>query len=87
LLARVSVSNEKLALRTTKTKRPRMGIRGRSRSSEIGRPISWRESVVGLEAFPVVQSRATEPLRARIRIALEARGFGRVVDAVGGFHG
>ena len=44
-------------------------------------------SVVCAEIFPVVQSCAAEPLRARCRIAPEARGFVRIGDAVGGFHG
>ena len=86
--ARFELELMKLALRTTKTKRPRSGIRGRSRSSEIGATdLLRRGSVLDAEIFPVVQSCAAEPLRARCRIAPEARGFGWGGDAVGGFHG
>ena len=72
-----------LRLRTHKRKRPRMWIRGRSRSSEIGATDLRRESVAWNEA---VQPCVTATQRAAARVAVFARRHGVGGDVEETFH-
>lgn len=87
-LARVSKSNDKTRFANDQNKTPPVwNPRAFAFLGDRGDRSPGGGSVVCAEIFPVVQSRAAEPLRARCRIAPEARGFVWAGDAVGGFHG